>query len=116
MQKSRAIKGDWVGSIFDAGGRRFDWVLSLSDEGSYRRQVTTSMELKSENGKWLFDETTEILSLSPEEGAGTKSEWWVLDVTKCERANTMLVLRECILGSRNLPILLYRVHNNPLKE
>jgi hypothetical protein len=38
--------------------------------------------------------------------------WAVLSVTGCEASNVLLVLREAILASRNLPILFYRVHCN----
>jgi hypothetical protein len=117
MSQSRAIIGDWIGSIFAVSGQRWDWVLSLASDGFYRRRITTSPgESRLDSGTWIFDENAETLKLSPKGGEEGISTWWVLDVTKCERANTLLVLRRCAVASRNLPILLYRVHNNPLDE
>jgi hypothetical protein len=56
-------------------------------------------------------ETFSVLVLTPSEGIS--SRWRIHDVTGLEHANTLLVLRESILASRNLPILLYRVHLRP---
>lgn len=36
----------------------------------------------------------------------------MLSVATCEETNVLLVLREVILASRNLPIVLSRVHCN----
>jgi hypothetical protein len=39
-------------------------------------------------------------------------DWSILSVADCEESNVLLVLREIVLGSRNLPIVLSRVHCN----
>jgi hypothetical protein len=53
------------------------------------------------------------LRLMPDEPYKDRSsEWWVLAVHTCEKSNLLLVLRQVILASRNLPILFYRVHTD----
>lgn len=113
MTKNRAIHGDWMGAFFWLGGERTDWTLSLNVDGTFQRTIVSHTgDTKHEFGDWSFDEESEVIDLVPE-GDGNKQQWSVLDVTQCERSNTMLVLRRVALASRNLPILLYRVHHRP---
>jgi hypothetical protein len=118
--RQRPVIGDWVGSLYSMGGDRWDWRLSLFRNGSYERTAAWAHERESagppksiisERGTWSIEENHSVLVLAPADGA--MSHWGIRDVTGCERANTLLVLREAILASRNLPILLYRVHLNP---
>ena len=114
MLEHRPIIGDWMGSLYTAGGDRREWVLSLSRDGSYRRSTAKSPNGPTlESGTFTYNEESETIDLVPTAEPDKRTTWWVLDVTKCEWANTLLVLRECVLGSRILPILLYRVHNKP---
>lgn len=108
--------GDWMGSVYDIGGRRLDYHLFLNHDGRFEREVHcgSSFEL-IDRGNWLENENEKLLSLeseSLEELHMQQNQWRVLSVTSCEDSNAMLVLREAILGSRNLPIIFYRVHCN----
>src|SRR5207249_2295707 len=92
-------------------GRRRDWDLLLDLDGAYARTITDSAGTgQTERGNWKYQPDQKVIVFSPDEPNRNESRWWVLDVTTCEDANTLLVLREVILASRNLPILLYRVH------
>jgi hypothetical protein len=85
--------------------------LSIFRDGSYARQVDSSRPPESrtnERGTWSTGENDKVLILTPNEGQA--SRWVIHDVDRLERAATLLVLRACMLASRNLPILLYRVH------
>ena len=114
MSEERAIIGDWMGTLYSMGGRRWDWILSLGAGGSYRRTLTFAPDDPAfDSGTWIYHQESDTLDLIPHGAEVEKSTWWVLDVTKCERVNTLLVLRACVLASRLLPIVLYRVHNKP---
>ena len=95
--------GDWMGSIYDVGGR-------------YERTVRTEPnDERRDTGRWEHDEAENVLRLvfdTPDPWDRRSGGWSVLSVATCETSNVMLVLHEIILGSRNLPIVLYRVHCN----
>src|SRR5688572_13370590 len=108
--------GDWMGSIYDIGGRRWDHHLFIDHDGRYERTVrgVTDFERK-ECGCWQYDLKEKMLRLesgSPEESNPSLDSWAVLSVESCEDSNVILVLREIVLASRNVPILFYRVHAN----
>jgi hypothetical protein len=68
-----------------------------------------------DNGRWEYGEAENVLHLKPESPDDSNREfraWRVLSVNGCEESNVLLVLRQAILASRNLPILFYRVHCN----
>lgn len=112
MGESRSVIGDWMGTLYGMDGRRCDWKLSLWRSGAYCRSIHASDQLaKAERGQWSTEEDRAVLALMPE--SGEPSRWAIRDVTGYEFANTLLVLRPLILGSRVLPILLYRIHPLP---
>jgi hypothetical protein len=105
-----------MGSTYDVGGRRWDFHLFLDLEGRYERTVRRDpgFEIR-DTGKWEYQEAEKLLQLEPDAPGDSNKEfrcWWVLSVNGCEDSNVLLVLREAILASRNLPILFYRVHCN----
>ena len=111
--------GDWMGSLYDISGRRHDCFLFLDHDGRYVRTVRREPEFeRRDTGRWEFDDderTLRLISDTPEDPNSWErisSSWRVLSVTGCEESNVMLVLREAVLASRNLPIVLYRVHCN----
>lgn len=108
--------GDWMGSQYDVGGRRYDYRLFLDHDGHYERTVRREPDYeRTDKGQWVHDEAEGILRLesdTPEETDRMSSSWWVLSVRTCEDSNCILVLRWVALASRNLPILLYRVHRD----
>ena len=108
----RALVGDWMGSSYWLGGERTEWTLSIRKDQTYHRTLDDSQETKTETGKWSYDPNQDILEFAPV-GTGEATQYWVLDVETCARASTLLVLRWVALASRNLPILLYRVHHHP---
>jgi hypothetical protein len=108
--------GDWMGSIYGANGQRLDWHIFLDHDGRYERTERQDPDYqRRDEGRWEYDEAGKVLRLVPDtpgEDDRMSGCWWVLSVTTCEDSNCLLVLREAILASRNLPILLYRVHCN----
>jgi hypothetical protein len=109
--------GDWMGSQYSIGGQRLDLFLFLDHDGRFERTVRFEPAgERKDYGSWTYDEKDNLLELVPD----TRGEmpgmignrWRVLSVTTCEASNVLLVLREAILASRNLPIVLYRVHCN----
>jgi hypothetical protein len=114
MLEHRAIRGDWMGAIYGASGKCTEWTLSIASDGCYQRILTHSdREPENESGTWTFNEESDFLSFTPDSDALKPHNWKVLDFTQCERANTLLILRPLIVGSRILPIVLYRVHHKP---
>ena len=106
---SRAIRGDWMGSSYWLGGERSDWHLCLRDDGAFASTVTDkSGKTTTNGGKWQTEENERVLVLVSDNGS--ESRWVIRDIAGMEGANTLLILRLLILGSRNLPIMLYRVH------
>jgi hypothetical protein len=111
------VIGYWIGSIYGVGGKRCDYHLFLDHNGRYERAIRQEPEYERRDaGRWEYDKAEKVLRLisnSPEDESDQRSgSWWVLSVTTCEDSNVLLVLRECKLASRNLPILFYRVHSN----
>jgi hypothetical protein len=86
-----------MGSLYGTGGDRWDWQLSLFRDGSFQRRVIAvhrPQQEISEKRAWVC-EADKVLVLTPTEGKS--SAWWIHDVTRLERAPTLLVLREAIL-------------------
>jgi len=110
------VVGDWMGSIYGVGGQRADWHLFLDHDGRYERAIRADPGSdRRDAGRWEYDEADHLLTLVPDapEPVGRPSGgYWVLAVTTCETSNVLLVLREAVLASRNLPILLYRVRRD----
>lgn len=103
--------GHWMGSIYGISGRRSDIRLSLGPDFRYEwMERFHNGQGQAEVGRWTTVEGETVLSLQPDLTTDRPRRWWVLAVTTCEDANTLLVLRQVILASRNLPILFYRVH------
>lgn len=106
--------GDWKGSQYDVGGRRFEYRLLFDYDGRYERTVNHEPDYeRKDTGCWSYDETSGVLRLdsdTPDDTDRISSSWWVLSVQTCEDSNCILVLRWAALASRNLPVLLYRVH------
>jgi hypothetical protein len=113
------VIGDWMGSLYDISGRRHDCFLFLDHDGRYERTVRREPGFeRRDTGRWELDDDEHTLRLTsdtpedPNSWERISSSWRVLSVTGCEESNVMLVLREAVLASRNLPIILYRVHCN----
>ena len=108
--------GDWMGSLYTIGGRRWDLFLFLDHDGRYER--TTRLEPDFERrdaGRWEYDDTQRVLRLmsdTPDEADRMSGGWAVLSVSGCEQSNVLLVLRKVVLAGRNLPVVLLRVHCN----
>jgi hypothetical protein len=105
--------GDWMGSAYTVGGKRYDFRLFLNPDGTYERFVHGEPDYeRTDRGTWHHVEGDERLRLesdSPSDDDRISSNWWVLKVTSCEDSNCLMVLRWSALASRNLPILFYRV-------
>lgn len=108
--------GDWMGSLYSTEGRRWDYHLFLDHDGRYERTVRCEPDYERRDaGRWEYQEAEKVLRLNsdtPDEADRMSGGWWVLSVNTCEDSNVLLVLREVVLASRNLPILFYRVHSN----
>lgn len=106
--------GDWMGSIYGVSGQRCDWHLFLDYDGRYERTIRAEPKHeRHDTGRWECDEGEKVIRLvsdTPDESDRMSGDWSVLSVTTCEDSNVLLVLREVNVASRNLPILLYRVH------
>jgi hypothetical protein len=103
--------GDWMVSNYDATGRRWDYHLFLDHDGRYERSVRSEHGYeRRDTGRWECDEGERILLLSSD-SEGRSESWRVLSITTCEDSNIILVLRQIVLASRNLPLLFYRVHS-----
>lgn len=109
-----SVIGDWMGSIYGAGGQREETHLFLDHDGRFERTVREDDDKeRHDKGRWELDESHWVLRLisdTPNEFDKISDSWRVLSVTTCEESNCLLVLRWLILGSRNLPIVFYRVH------
>src|SRR5262245_46957343 len=105
-----------MGSQYDAGGRRWDYHLFMDHDGRYERVIRRDSDYERQDaGRWSYSDADNLLVLeydSPDEIEKTSDGWRVLAVKNCEDSNVLLVLRAAILGSRNLPIVFYRVHCN----
>ncbi|MBX7104591.1 MAG: hypothetical protein K1X57_10955 [Gemmataceae bacterium] len=106
--------GDWMGSQYDVGGRRYDYRLFLDHDGRYEWTVRREPGYEEKvTGRWFHEEAEGVLRLesdTPDDTGRMLSSWWVLSVRTCEDSNCILVLRRVALASRNLPVLFYRVH------
>ncbi len=108
--------GDWMGSLYTVAGRRWDLFLFLDHDRRYERTVLMEPDFERRDvGNWNYNESVRILQLvsdTPDDSDRISGGWRVLSVATCEDSNVLLVLREIILASRNLPIVLTRVHCN----
>lgn len=103
--------GDWAASAYTVGGRRIDYRVALNPDGTYEWAVRQGPDPdRAERGRWHHAEGDATLRLEPGTAEAIRSAWSVLSVTTCEDSNCLMVLRWVGLGSRNLPILFYRVH------
>lgn len=108
--KSTDVIGDWRGAEYDLSGRRCDFRLFIDVDGRYTRSVQhQDGEEQRDEGRWEYSPERRVLQFNSER-PDLSDGWWVLNVTRCEDSNVVLVLRRAILASRNLPILFYRVH------
>lgn len=108
--------GDWMGSRYTATGRRWDLFLFLGHDGRYERTVRLEPDYERRDaGQWEYTEAERVLRLvsdTPDDADRISGGWRVLSVATCEESNVLLVLREVVLASRNLPVVLSRVHCN----
>jgi hypothetical protein len=115
-QKLLVVVGDWMGSLYTVAGLRWDLFLYLDRDGRYDRTVRLEPDYERRDvGRWEYNETERLLRLvsdAPDDADRISEGWRVLSVTTCEDSNVLLVLREVVLASRNLPVLLTRVHCN----
>src|SRR5271155_2777346 len=104
-----SLIGDWMGSQYDVGGRRWDHHLFMDHDGRYARVIRREPDYERRDaGRWSYNEAENLLLLeydSPDEFEKSSEGWRVLAVTSCEDSNVLLVLRAAILASRNLPIM-----------
>jgi hypothetical protein len=111
-----AVVGDWMGSLYTVSGRRWDMFLFFDHDGRYERTVRMEPDHERRDaGRWEYDEAERVLRLmsdTPDDSDRMSGGWRVLSVATCEESNVLLVLREVVLASRNLPIVLSRVHCN----
>lgn len=113
---STSLVGDWMGSSYSTLGRRIDLRLFLDYDGHFER--TSYLEPSHESsdfGRWEFDNNAQVLRLiadKPDRWNRTETDWRVFSITDYEDCNMILVLREVILATPNLPIVLTRVHFN----
>ena len=108
--------GDWMGSTYDLSGQRWDFHFFLDHDGRYERTVCREPDFDlRDNGKWEYQKAENLLQFEPQSRDESNRDfraWRVLSVNGCEDSNVLLVVREAILASRNLPIVFYRVHCN----
>ncbi len=107
------LVGEWMASTYSIGGVRWDHALCLSPDGTYQRTIGRQPSASSmDRGTWEHDKAENVLRLMPNRSGGSdqSSLWWILNIAGWEGVNTILILREAILASRNLPILFYRVY------
>jgi hypothetical protein len=105
--------GEWMASAYAIGGKRWDYALSLRADGTYQRTTEQQPGVSLiERGRWEHHRPDKVLRLIPDVGETNEKDslWWILDLLGWEGVNTILILREVMLASRNLPILFYRVH------
>jgi hypothetical protein len=111
--KDRVIAGNWMGTLYGANGQRYDWALALNTDGSYRSVDDGG----AQQGRWTHSVNTDApdtLDLRQDNAApGSETErYWIHDIIGWERVNTLLILRRVAVASRNLPVVLYRVHGD----
>jgi hypothetical protein len=106
--------GDWMASIYTSVGTRADYHLFLNCDGTFERiEKWAPGHERKDQGRWYHKEGDDVLRLEsepPAEDDWTRNAYRVLSVLTCEKSNCLMVLRWAGLGSRNLPILFYRVH------
>ena len=72
--------GDWMGSQYDAGGRRYDYRLFLDYDGRYERTVRREPDFeRKDTGRWFHDEAENVLRLesdTPDDTDRRSSSWW----------------------------------------
>jgi hypothetical protein len=108
--------GYWMATVYGVTGRRADYRLFLNGDGTFQRWTCAEpTEERLDRGQWEHRrdgdaETILLKSESPSDMDWTRNAYRVLSINTCEDSNCMMVLRWAGLGSRNLPILFYRVH------
>jgi hypothetical protein len=90
---------------------RGTWSLELVDPSRVLAELAARKRIPvpSESLEEFF-----VLRLTPSDG--NQSVWAIHEVTRLGRCATLLVLRESILASRNLPILLYRIYLSAIES
>jgi hypothetical protein len=115
-RRALAMVGDWMGSLYTVGGRRWDLFLFLDSDGRYERTIRLEPDYeRHDTGRWECAEPDRVLRLmsdAPDDSDRMSGGWQVLSVATCAESNVLLVLREIVLASRNLPVVLSRVHCN----
>jgi len=108
--------GYWMATIYSGTGRREDHRLFLKEDGTFKRWTRQEpFEGRFDRGQWEHrkeagDESILLKSETPNDLERARNAYHVLTVNTCESSNCLMVLRWAGLGSRNLPILYYRVH------
>lgn len=113
--------GDWIGTGYERGGGRWEYRLLLDHDGRYDKQVfRESEEVLRSVGLWAYDGGEKVLHLNADP-PGKSEGWSVLSIRGIPQVRKgvalprhCLVLRACVLASRNLPILFYRVDDRGL--
>jgi hypothetical protein len=58
------VVGDWMGSLYTTGGRRWGLFLFLDHDGRYERTVCVEPDYeKRDAGRWEYDESERVLRL-----------------------------------------------------
>lgn len=122
------VPGLWYGTIYGHNGDRFDEMINLRTDGTFRRALVRSGQRSLSTGSWRYASKPESLSCHEDElgvlyldtldpvpdlNKSGQSRWTTHVVSGCENSNCMLVLRHLVLASRNLPIVFYRSHEDP---
>ena len=112
--------GDWRASYYTPAGNRWDIEASLRLDKTYDWQLKPSEpqhKTQTHSGQWSFDPSESVLEFTPHKMSADDilfyERWTVHELQGFEPANTYIVARPLILGSRNLPIIFYRVHIAP---
>ena len=102
--------GEWRATQFTFSGKRLDHEPGLSRLGNYR-WLTRFSELQptSHSGVFRQDRIQDRLVFEPTE-TSTPRLWKIHRLPGFDDANTIMILREVALASRNLPAFLSRVH------
>src|SRR4051794_24955050 len=90
--------GDWMASIYDSRGRRWDLHWFLSPYGAYERILRSERdEERCDRGRWRHRDDEEVIHLEPDAGQGedsSPSNWQVLTTPTCEESNLVMLLIE----------------------
>ena len=71
IRGGNSLIGDWMGSQYDVGGRRWDSHLFLDHDGRYDRVIRREPDYeRRDTGRWSYNEAENLLLLeydSPDE-------------------------------------------------